>query len=191
MSKNKLSFKDTNLTVDWIGFKFQNLDNFAQTKLAEYLFKIGFNSYQESGKLAKPVKEPIFVSSENKFQVIFVHEAPYWKGTYVHFSGASATFFYSLVKQTLINWEFFSSAILGRFDLNYVRKTKTDDTISVRQFLENCQRKLIQTNKNISLEKNSKGLIFKIGTRRSNNISISYVLKLSKKNLDSLYYFQI
>ena len=100
---NKFSFKDANLTVDWIGFKFQNLDNFAQTKFAEYLFKIGFNFYQESGKLAKPVKESIFVSSKNKFQVLFVHEAPYWKGTYVYFSDASATLFYSLVKQTLIN----------------------------------------------------------------------------------------
>lgn len=129
---NKLSFKDANLTVDWIGFKFQNLDNFVCAKLAEYLFKIGFNSYQESGKLAKPIKESIFVSSKNKFQVLFVHEAPYWKSTSVYFSGASATCFYSLVKQNLINWEFFSSAILGRFDLNYVRKNKTDDTISVR-----------------------------------------------------------
>ena len=134
-----LGFKSENLTVDWIGLKFQNLDNFTQTELAKYLFKIGFNSYQESGKLAKPVKEAIFVSSKNKFQVLFVYEAPYWKGTYVHFSGASATFFYSLVKQTLINREFFSSAILGRFDLNYVRKNKTDDIISVRQFLQNFQ----------------------------------------------------
>ena len=100
---NKFSFKDANLTVDWIGFKFQNLDNFAQTKLAEYLFKIGFNSYQESGKLAKPIKESIFVSSKNKFQVLFVHEAPYWKGTSVYFSGASATFVYSLIKQTFYN----------------------------------------------------------------------------------------
>ena len=64
---NKLTFKDENLTVDWIGFKFQNLDNFTQTELAQYLFNIGFNSYQESGKLAKPVKESIFVSYENKF----------------------------------------------------------------------------------------------------------------------------
>ena len=174
MNRNKLTFKDENITVDWIGFKFQNLDNFAQTKLAEYLFKIGFNSYQESGKLAKPIKESILVSSKNKFQVLFVHEAPYWKGTSVYFSGASATFFYSLVKQTSINWEFFSSAILGRFDLNYVRKSKTDDKISVRQFLQNCQTKLMQTNKNISLEKNSKGLILKIGTRRSNNYSRIY-----------------
>ena len=69
----QLSFKNQGLKVDWIGFKFQNLDNFAQTKLAEYLFKIGFKSYQESGKLAKPIKESILVSSKNKFQVLFVH----------------------------------------------------------------------------------------------------------------------
>jgi hypothetical protein len=171
---NKLTFKDENLTVDWIGFKFQNLDNFHQTRIAKYLFQLGFNSYQESGKLAKPVKESIFVSSDNKFQVLFVNEAPYWKGTSVQFSGTNAAFFYSLIKRKLINWKFFPSAILGRFDLNYLRKNKTDDKISASQFLENCQRKLMQTNKNISLEKNSKGPILKIGTRRSNNYSRIY-----------------
>lgn len=171
---NKLTFKDQNLTVDWIGFKFQNLDNFHRTRIAKYLFQLGFNSYQESGKLAKPVKESIFVSSKNKFQVLFVNEAPYWKGTSVQFSGTNAAFFYILIKRKLINWKLFSSAILGRFDLNYLRNNKTDDKISPRQFLENCQRKLMQTNKNISLEKNSKGRILKIGTRRSNNYSRIY-----------------
>ena len=129
---NKLTFKDENITVDWIGFKFQNLDNFTQTKLAEYLFNIGFNSYQESGKLAKPVKESIFVSSKNKFQVLFVNEAPYWEGTSVQFSGMNAAFFYSLIKRKLINWKLFFYAILGRFDLNYLRKNKTHDKISAR-----------------------------------------------------------
>ena len=65
MNQNKFTFDGENLVVDWIGFKFQDLDNDAQTKLAKYLFKIGFNSYQESGKLTKPVKESIFVSSKN------------------------------------------------------------------------------------------------------------------------------
>lgn len=181
MNRNKFTFKDENITVDWIGFKFQDLDNFAQTKLAEYLFKIGFNSYQESGKLAKPIKESILVSSKNKLQVLFVHEASYWKGTSVYFSGASATVFYSLVKQTLINWEFFSDAILGRFDLNYVRKNKTDDKISVREFLQNCQKTIKQTNKNSSLEKNRKGWILKFGNRRSNHYFRVYETKNSLK----------
>ena len=162
MRQNKLTFQSQKLTVDWIGLKFQNLDNFTQKKLAKYLCKIGFNSYQESGKLAKPVKESIFLSSDNKFQVLFVNEGPYWKGTSVHFSSTNAAFFYSLIKRKLVNWKLFSYAILGRFDLNYLRKNKTHDKISARQFLENCQRKLMQTNKNISLEKNSKGRVLKI-----------------------------
>ena len=86
----------------------------------------------------------------------------------------NAAFFYSLIKRKLINWKLFSYAILGRFDLNYLRKNNTYDKISARQFLENCQRKLMQTNKNISLEKNSKGPILKIETRRSNNYSKIY-----------------
>jgi len=171
---NKLTFKDEDLTVDWIGFKFQSLDNFHQTRIANYLFQLGFNSYQESGKLAKPVKESIFVSSKNKFQVLFVNETHYWEDTSLHFSSTNAAFFYSLIKRKLINWKFFPSAILGRFDLNYLRNNKTDDKISASEFLENCQRKLMQTNKNISLEKNSKGRILKIGTRRSNKYSRIY-----------------
>ena len=58
--------------------------------------------------------------------------------------------------------------------MNYLRNNKTDDKISASEFLENCQRKLIQTNKNTSLEKNSKDPILTIGTRRSNNDSRIY-----------------
>ena len=32
-------------------------------------------------------------------------------------------------------------------DLNYLRQNKTNDKTSSRQFLENCQRNLSQTNK--------------------------------------------
>lgn len=53
---NKLSFESENLVVDWISFKFQYLEDSTKTKIANYLFKIGFNSYHESGKLAKPIK---------------------------------------------------------------------------------------------------------------------------------------
>lgn len=83
---NKLTFQDANLTVNWIGFKFQSLDNFAQTKLAEYLFNIGFNSYKESGKLAKPVQERMLVNSKNQFAILFVNGHSYWKGTLLPFS---------------------------------------------------------------------------------------------------------
>jgi len=64
MTQNKFNFEFENLIVDWISFKFQHLNKFTETEITNYLFKLGFNSYQESGKLAKPIKESILVSSD-------------------------------------------------------------------------------------------------------------------------------
>jgi hypothetical protein len=63
MKQNKFTFESENLVVDWISFKFQYLDNPTMMQIANYFIKIGFNSYQKSGKLAKPIKESILVSS--------------------------------------------------------------------------------------------------------------------------------
>ena len=156
MNQNKFTFKSENLVVDYISFKFQHLDNFTQKEITNYLFKLGFNSYQESGKLAKPIKEPIQVNFKNQFEVLFVQEAPYWQGTTLHFSGFNATRFYFFSKEQIIDWTVFSSGILNRVDLYYSRTNKTDDKISVREFFENCHKQLTQTNKNVSFDNNSK-----------------------------------
>jgi len=103
------------------------------------------------------------------------------KGTTLQFSGSNATRFYSLVQKKLVNWKIFSSATLGRFDLYYSRNNKSTDKISGKDFLENCQRELKQTNKNFSLEKNRKGWILKIGSRRSNNYFRIYETQNSLK----------
>ena len=172
MNHTQISFESEKLTVDWISFKFQHLENIQE--IAQYLFNIGFNSYRQSGKLVEPFQEAILVNPDNQFKALFVSEGPYWKGVSVIFSSTNAAFFYSLIKQNLIDWEFFPSAILGRFDLNYLRNNKIDDKISASEFLENCRKKVLQTNKNVILEKNSKGLILKIATRRSNLYSRIY-----------------
>jgi hypothetical protein len=127
MNQNNFTFESENLVVDWISFKFQDLDNPTIINIANYLEKIGFNSYQQSGKLAKPIKESLLVSSQNKFEVLFVKEGPYWQGTTLQFSGLNATFFYSLAQKGLISWEIFSSGVLSRFDLYFSRNTKTED----------------------------------------------------------------
>lgn len=181
MNKNKLSFDSEKLVVDWISFKFQYLDNPTMMVLANYLLKIGFNSYQESGKLARPMKESILVSPKNNSEALFVTQGPYWKGTILQFSGLNGTQFYRLVQKKLIQWELFSSATLGRVDLYYSRKNKINDKIPVTDFLDNCHKKLKQTNKNVSFDKNSRGLILKIGSRRSNNYSRVYETKNSLK----------
>lgn len=160
--------------MDWISFKFQNLSNFTETEIINYLFELGFNSYQESGKLAEPVKKAIKFNHNNKSEVLFVKEAPYWQGTILQFSGSNATVFYSLAQKGFIGWKIFSSGVLSRFDLYYSRNNETYEKILVREFFENCHRKLKQTNKNVSFEKNTKGLILKIGNRRSSRYSRIY-----------------
>ena len=140
-----------------------------------------FNSYQESGRLAKPIKEFIFVSSKNKYQVLFVREESYWEGSILRFSGSNAYVFYTYVQKELIDWTIFYSSVLNRFDLYYYRTNKTEDKISAREFLENCQRELNRRDRNLSLEKNSKGFILKIGNRRSNNYFRIYQGKNSVK----------
>lgn len=97
-------------------------------------------------------------------------EGPYWQGTIFQFSGFNAKTFYNLIKQELVPNKLFSSATLGRFDIHYSRKNK----ISVIDFFEKCHRKLNETNKNVSIQKNIKGLILKIGNRKSNPYSRIY-----------------
>ena len=181
MNQNKLTFESENLVVDYISFKFQYLDNFTQTEIANYLLKLGFNSYQESGKLAKPIQEPIFIKKTYSYKVIFVRQAPFWEGTILHFSGSNAAIFYSLLQKKLIDWTIFSTGVLSRFDLYYSRNNKIDDKILPREFLENCQRELNRRDRNVSLEKNSKGFILKIGNQRSNNYFRIYQGKNSLK----------
>lgn len=178
-SKIQINFQTENLVVDYISFKFQDLEDSTKTKIANYLFKIGFNSYQESGKLAKPIKEPIFVNSKNQFEVCFVGDNSYWTGTLLNISGSNADEFYTLLQKESIDWRIFSSAVLSRFDLYFDRNSKTADKISVREFLDNCQKNLKQKNKNFIIEKNTRGLILKIGNRRSNNYSRIYQTKNS------------
>ena len=164
-----LSFQSQNLIVDFISFKFQELDNLHQTRIANYLLELGFNSYQESGKLAKPIQESIQVNSNNKFEALFIKEGPYWQGTILQFSGTNATRFYFLLKEEIIDWTILSSAVLSRFDLYYSRQKTIQDKSSIKDFLYYCHDKLILTNKNVSFDKNSKGFILKIGHRKSNH----------------------
>jgi hypothetical protein len=174
MKQDKLSFKSENLAVDWISFKFQELENPSCEIVVNYLFELGFNSYQINGKLANPTKEAIRVNSKNKFKVIFVKEGPYWNGTILQFSGKNALFFYICIQKRLVPWKIFSSAILNRFDLCYSRNKKVKDKVSVEDFLSDCQKKILKTTKNVSLDRNTKGLILKIGNRRTNSYSRIY-----------------
>lgn len=131
--------------------------------------------------MVKPVKESIQVNLKNKYEVLFIKEGPSWQGTTLQFSEFNATIFYTLIKQELVSWPIFSSAVLNRFDFYYSRTNKIDDQISAREFLENSQKELNRRDRNVSLPKNSKGFILNIGNRRSNNYFRIYQGKNSLK----------
>lgn len=180
MKENNLSFVSENLVVDYISFKFQE-SHCDQNKIAKYLFNLGFNSYQQSAKLSKPVQERMLVNSKNQFAILFVNEHYYWKGTLLQFSGLNASQFYFLAKQNIIDWKIFDTVTLSRFDIYYSRENNKQDKISSADFLQNCYKKIKQTNKNVTLAKNRLGLILKIGNRRSNNYFRIYQEKSSLK----------
>ena len=60
--------------------KFQNSD-FDQNKITTYLFDLGFNVYQKSGKLKNPNKEIIFFDRKNQHETYFVGDNLYWEGS--------------------------------------------------------------------------------------------------------------
>ena len=182
MNQNKFTFQSQNLIVDYITFKFQDLDNLQQTIITKYLLKLGFNSYQQSGKLAQPIKESLRFSSKNQFEVSFVTDNAYWQDTLLNFPGLNTNHFYTLVKSKSIDWRIFSSTVLSRVDLYFSRHNKTDDQIEVIEFLHDCYRKINLRKNNVSLEKNQRGLILKIGSRKSNHYSRIY----QNKNKNSL-----
>ena len=97
MNHTQISFESEKLTVDWISFKFQHLENIQE--IAQYLFNIGFNSYRQSGKLVKPFQEAILVNPDNQFKALFVSEGPYWKGVSVIFLVPMQLFFTVLLNK--------------------------------------------------------------------------------------------
>jgi len=82
------------------------------------------------------------VKSKNKFEFSFVKDDPYWPGTRVNLTGQNAKRFYCLAKKLLIDWKYFSSAILGRFDICFQRNNKSTDNVAVETFLNNCDQKV-------------------------------------------------
>jgi hypothetical protein len=168
----RLSFNSEGLAVDWITFKFPFLESAQQEKIVNYLFEIGFNCYYEFGKLAHPQKEVIKEAPENKFEVLFIKNGDYWDGTLLHFSGKNAAHFYKSVREKKIDFQIFSSGILSRFDLHYNLETFINSE-NLDSFFQDCQSSL---QLNVGYEKNKRGQILKIGSRRSNRYSRVYSL---------------
>ena len=53
-------------------------------------------------------------------------------------------------KQNIIDWRIFDIVTLSCFDSYYSRENNKQDKISSADFIENCYKKIKQTNKNIT-----------------------------------------
>lgn len=199
MNQTNFTFESENLVVDWISFKFQNLDQKKEQEITNYLFKLGFNIYQQSAKLAKPVKQVIRDNQSNRFEVLFVKDHAYWEGSRLNFSGSNASTFYRLIQEKSIDWRIFSFGLLSQFDLCYTRNSETKEKILVKEFLENCQKKLAQKHQNVILEKNREGFVLRIGNRRTNNYiriyrkkdTLRFELEMKGKLIENYHSFLI
>lgn len=108
---NKLTFKDENLTLDWIGFNIQGLLNKKQVEIiVNYLFQnFGFNSTFAPGFDGK--QETLFWNSKNKYQVyfrVYKYSEIYWDGIKVDVCVQNGHQSYNLIVAKQVNWGIFN-----------------------------------------------------------------------------------
>merc|ERR1712032_1739746 len=91
-------------------------------KIVQSFFKLGFNSFDVDKKYRDSIQIRIQTNYKNQHQIQFVvNVSSYWNGVCVAFPGNSAAFFCKLSKEKKIDWNLFDSALINRFNLNYLR----------------------------------------------------------------------
>lgn len=183
-----LNFKSELLNVDFISFNFSKLDKNEISELALYFDSFGFNSYKKNSQ--ESFRQDVRVDFKNKFQLTFVVNIPYQREiVQLQLAGINSKRFYYLIKQGLIKLQELTQYDfnLSRLDIYYDRLNKRDDQIENLEFINLCFRQMQQyhPNKNLSVEKNKKGLLFKIGSRRS-----SKYYRVYNKNNNNILRFE-
>jgi hypothetical protein len=80
--------------------------------------------------------------------------------------------------------ENFDKATLSRFDIYYSRENNKLDKEYLQKIFLKLFIKIKQTNKNVTLGKNKRGLILKIGNRKRVTIILVFIKEKSLKNLN-------
>ena len=176
-------FETEALEVDFISLNIKRITSQQITRLASYFQKLEFNSYQKQSD-TKQSRQDINNnnSSYNQFEVYFIMKIPYQKEIIqLQFPGVSGKQFYKLIKQRAIEWAKFPNPVFSRLDIVYQRISNPNDPISTIDFINSCyiQSQELHSSKNLLSERNQKGLILKIGNRRS---SKHYRIYTNKKN---------
>lgn len=179
---NKLTFESEGLTVDYITFNFEQLNESQKTDLINYFYKLGFNSYKTDRKYRNAFDQPIKSNLKNLYQIKFIKNInPHWKGIAVAFPDDSGAYFYKLAKNKQIQWDLFNSGVLSRFDLNYLRPLQSHEIHSVTQFLRTSQEEIRRKRINAKLESSLNNQILKIASRRSSRCARIYTTDNSLK----------
>ena len=164
-------FETEAIEVDFISLNIKRINSQQIARLASYLQNLGFNSYQKQLD-TKQSRQDINDKNNfyNQFEVYFIMKIPYQKEIIqLQFPGVSGKQFYKLIKQTAIEWTKFPNPVFSRLDLVYQRISNSNDPISTIDFINSCyiQFQELHSSKNLFSERNQKGLILKIGNRRS------------------------
>jgi hypothetical protein len=149
-----LSFKSEKLEVDYITLNISIEGHIDPKGIGEFLFGYGFNSKVLEHENAEG--EKLFFSNKNKYEVILVksnwnpQENCFWNGIAARFPGCNSEFFYHLLKQNRIRFEFFPVANrdirLGRFDLCYCLDFSFPELgkrSDIKKFLASCKKKFL------------------------------------------------
>ena len=174
-------FETELLSVDFISFNIKRITSQQITRLASYFQNLGFNSYQkqlDSNQSRQDINDKN--NPYNQFEVYFIMKIPYQKEIIqLQFPGVSGKQFYKLIKQRAIQWEKLPNPGFSRLDLVYQRISKSNDPVSTMDFINSCyiQFQELHSSKNLLSERNQKGLILKIGNRKSSNFYRIYQTK--------------
>jgi hypothetical protein len=176
-------FETEALEVDFISLNIKRITSQQITRLASYFQNLGFNSYQKQSD-TKQSRQDINKnnSSYNQFEVYFIMKIPYQKEIIqLQFPGVSGKQFYKIIKQRAIEWAKLPNPVFSRLDIVYQRISNPNDPISTIDFINSCyiQFQELHSSKNLLSERNQKGLILKIGNRRS---SKHYRIYTNQKN---------
>lgn len=166
-------FETEQLSVDFISFNIHQIGSQQISRIASYFQDLGFNSYLKKREENKS-REELNIDLKNKFELTFILNVPYQKEIIqLQFPGVSGAQFYQLIKKKTIQYEKLTKfdLILNRFDLVYERIDKSTDKIDSKRFINSCFQQFQDDHphKNLVVEKNKKGLVFKIGNRKSQN----------------------
>ena len=179
---NKLTFESQDLNVDYITFNFEKLNKNTKIDLINYFYNIGFNAYETDRKYRNAFDEPIKYSFNNLYQIKFIRNiSQHWSGIAVAFPDESGAYFYKLAKNKQIRWDLFKDAVLGRFDLNYLRPLQSHEIHSVSQFLTSSHEEIKRKRINAKLESSLNNQILKIASRRSSRCARIYTTNNSLK----------